>query len=187
MEWGCAAEHDNYDFNPKRLLWNAHAKYLENWLQCQNSHMQQVPSMLPGPVDQVMQTTCFNFTNQLYSLVSGDPALFGKLDNPFGKYVPPNGLLSTTNPGQWRNTAYWCHKVKDPAKDFMMPIITACDKTHLQKGGKPSIWPLLLTTSILNQKMQNNLMPIAWLTLAYVNNLLLKTNPPQRTEITTRN
>ena len=83
-----------------------------------------------------MQITCFNFTNQLYSLVS-DRALFGNMDNldvsvddPFGKYVPPSGLLSSVNSGQWYNSAYR-HEVKDPAKDFMMPIIFACDETYL--------------------------------------------------------
>jgi hypothetical protein len=90
-----------------------------------------------GPVEQAVQATCFNFTNQLYPLAS-DQALFGKLDNfdvnaddQFGKYVPPNLLHSTTNLGLWYNTAY-CHKVKDPVKDlFMMPIIMACHKTRL--------------------------------------------------------
>ena len=111
-------------------------KYLENWLQCQNSRPKQIPTPLPGPLHQVVQTTTFNFTNQLFTLVS-DQALFGNLDNldvtvgnPFGKYVPPNGLLSTVNSGQWYNSAYR-HEVKDPSKDFLMPIIFACDETHL--------------------------------------------------------
>ena len=176
MEWGRAAEHDNYNFNPTRSSRNAQVKYLEKWLQCQKSRPQQVPTTLPGPVPQVVQTTCFNFTNQLYSLVS-DRALFGNLDNldvnldnPFGKYVPPTGLLSTTNSGQWYNMAYR-HEVKDPSKDFMMPIIMACDETHLRKGGKAASWPILFTTSILNQKTRN--LPIAWRTLGYINDLSL--------------
>ncbi len=61
--------------------------------------------------------------------------------------------------------------MKDPSKDFMMPIIFACDETHLRKGGKAASWPLLFTTSILNQKSRN--LPIAWRTLGYINNLSL--------------
>jgi hypothetical protein len=106
-----------------------------------------------------------------------DRALFGNLDNldvnvddPYGKYVPPNGLLSTVDSGQWYNSAYR-HKAKDPSKDFMMPIIFACDETHLRKGGKASSWPLLFTTSILNQKTHN--LPIAWRTLGHINNMSL--------------
>jgi hypothetical protein len=110
-------------------------------------------------------------------MLISDQVLFGNLDNldvnvddPFRKFVPPNGLLSTVNSGQRYNMAYR-HKVKDPSKDFMMPIIFACDKTHLQKGEKAASWPLLFTTSILNQKARN--LPIAWRTLGYINDLSL--------------
>jgi hypothetical protein len=92
------------------------------------------------------------------------------VNDPFGKYVLPNGLLSTTNLGQWYNKAC-SYKVKDPAKDFIVLTIMACDKTHLQKDGNASSWPLLFTTSILNQEMRD--LPIAWHTLGYINNLLL--------------
>jgi hypothetical protein len=58
--------------------------------------------MLPGPVLQVVQTTCFNFTKQLYSMVSNH-VLFGKkldnldanADDPSDKNAPINRLLST--------------------------------------------------------------------------------------------
>jgi hypothetical protein len=106
-----------------------------------------------------------------------DRALFGNsvnldvnVDDPYGKYVLPNGLLSTVNSGQGYNSAYR-HEGKDSSKDFMMPIIFACDETHLQKGGKASSWPLLFTTLILNQKTRN--LPIAWRTLGYINDLSL--------------
>jgi hypothetical protein len=59
MEWGRAAAHDNHNFNPTRALRNAQVKYLEKWLQFQKSRPQQVPTHLPGPPDQVVQTTCF--------------------------------------------------------------------------------------------------------------------------------
>ncbi len=176
IEWGRAAVHDEYNFHPTRTSRTAQVKYLEKWLQFQKCRPQQIPTNLPGPGDQVVQTTCFNFTNQLYSLVS-DRALFGNLDkldvnvdDPFGKYVPSSGLLSTVNSGQWYNSAYQ-HEVKDPSKDFMMPIIFACDETHLRKGGKAASWPLLFTTSILNQQTRN--LPIAWRTLGYINDLTL--------------
>jgi hypothetical protein len=59
----------------------------------------------------------------------------------------------------------------DPSKDFMTPIVFAYDETHLQKGGKAASWPLLFTTSILNQKSRN--LPIAWRTIGYINDLSL--------------
>jgi hypothetical protein len=176
MNWGSAERLDNYHFNPTRSSRKAQVKYIEKWLQCQYSCPQQIPTPLPGPFPQVVQTITFNFTNQLFTLIS-DQVLFGNLDNlnvnvddPFGKYVPPNGLVSTVNSGQWYNTAYR-HKVKDPSKYSMMPIIFACDETHLQKGGKAASWPLLFTTSILTQKSRN--LPIALRTLGYINDLSL--------------
>ncbi len=52
-----------------------------------------------------------------------------------------------------------------------MPIIFACEETHLLQGGKTASWPILFTTSILNQKTRN--LPIAWRTLGYINDLSL--------------
>jgi hypothetical protein len=124
IEWGRAANGNNYHFYPQQLTRKAQVKYLETCLQCQKSRPQQIPTTLPGPVIQVVQTTCFNFSQQLYSNLVADHALFGKLHNldvninePFGKFVPTNGLLSTTNSGQWYNQAYH-HEVKDPTPDF---------------------------------------------------------------------
>jgi hypothetical protein len=61
--------------------------------------------------------------------------------------------------------------VKDPSKDFMMPIIFAYDETHLGKGGKAASWPPLFTTPILNQKTRN--LPIAPRTLDYIIDLTM--------------
>ena len=170
IEWGQSAQLDTYDFDPQRSTRNGQIKYLEKWLKLQNSRPQELLTTLPGPLEQSVQTTCFNFTNQLYSLVS-DRVLFGNLDNLdvnnediFGKYVATNGLLSTINSGQWYHNAY-LHEVTDPGNDFLMPIIMACDETHLRQGGKAASWPIVFTTSILNQKMRNR--PIAWRTLGY--------------------
>ena len=65
IEWGRVAEHYKYNFNPARTSRTVQVKYLEKWLQMQKSRPQHVPTNLPGPHDQVVQTMCFNFTNQL--------------------------------------------------------------------------------------------------------------------------
>ncbi len=116
---------------------------------------------------EAIQVTRFNFTNQLHALLS-DPALVGNLDNldvnrddPFAKYVPPSGRLSTVNSGAIYNLAYK-NRCKQP-NDFLVGIIFACDETKLQKGSKAGSWPLMFTVSILNQKMRN--LPIVWKSL----------------------
>jgi hypothetical protein len=61
---------------------------------------------------EAIQVTRFNFTNQLHALLS-DHALVGNLDNldvnpadPFAKYAPPSGRLSTVNSGAIYDLAY---------------------------------------------------------------------------------
>jgi hypothetical protein len=129
-----------------------------------------VKLVLPGPAMEAIQVTWFNFTNQLHALLS-DPALVGNLDDldvnpadPFAKYTPPSGHLSTVNSGAIYNLAH-----KNPCKkpdDFLVGIIFACDETKLQKGSKAGSWPLMFTVSILNQKMRS--LPIAWKSLGYI-------------------
>jgi hypothetical protein len=74
---------------------------------------------------EAIQVTRFNFTNQLQALLS-DPALVGNLDNldvnpadPFAKYAPPSGHLSTVNSGAIYDLAYKnrckkpdCHRLR---------------------------------------------------------------------------
>ena len=50
-----------------------------------------------------------------------------------------------------------------------MPIIFACDETKLSSIGKTSCWPLMFTTTILNQEMRNK--SIAWRPLGYLTDL----------------
>jgi hypothetical protein len=60
---------------------------------------QRILSLLPGAVMQTIQVTWFNFTNQLYALVSDNALLLcGNLDNlgvnlvdPFAKHTSPLG------------------------------------------------------------------------------------------------
>ena len=86
-------------------------------------------------------------------------------DNPFGKYKFKGDYLTTINSGAWYQTAYK-NLIKDPEKDFLLPICFACNKTKLSKTGKNGCWPLLFTTTIFKQKLQNN--ALAWRPLGYI-------------------
>jgi hypothetical protein len=89
--------------------------------------------------------------------------------DPFVKYAPPSGRLSTVNSGAIYDLAYK-NRCKKP-DDFLVGIIFACDETKLQKGSKAGSWPLMFTVSILDQKMRN--LPIAWKSLGYIFDLSL--------------
>jgi hypothetical protein len=75
--------------------------------------------------------------------------------DPFGKYVSPRGLLSTVNSGGHYAKAYKKHLVKDPSKDFLLPIIFACDGTKVKSFRKDVCWPLVFMTGLFNQKLHN--------------------------------
>jgi hypothetical protein len=71
----------------------------------------------------------------LYSLLS-DPDFVSDLNNfdvnpanPFGKYKSEGNYLSTVNLGAWYQQAYK-NLVKDPAKDFVVPILLAAIVLH---------------------------------------------------------
>ena len=64
--------------------------------------------------------------------------------------------------------------IKSPDTEFLIPIIFACDETKVSNQGKTSSWPLLFTTSILNQTMRNK--PSAWRLLGHIPDLRLNTS-----------
>ena len=132
----------------------------------------EVTTMIPtSDGHQNVPVTVFDFKSQLMALLK-DPQLFGDLNNLdvnpqdiFGKYRAHNNCLSTVNSGYRYKQAYQT-MVVNPTKDFLMPIIFACDETKVSSMGKGACWPLMFTTSILNQEKRN--LPRAWKPLGYV-------------------
>ena len=134
---------------------------------------------------QAVNVTVFDFKSQLLSLINHS-SLFNDLDNldvnpknRFGKYKSENHIISSVNSGNRYELAYNT-LINDPEKDFLMPIIFACDETKVSSQGKGSCWPLLFTTSILNQSSRN--LPTAWKPLGYIydTSLLLSQNEERK-------
>ena len=121
----------------------------------------QVKTLLPtANQPQVVDVTVFDFKKQLLSLIHDD-FLFGQtsnldinLEDPFGKYRSNNWILSVTNSGHRYQLAYQT-MIKNPKKEFLMPIIFASDETKVSSQGKASCWPLLFTTTVINQSKRN--------------------------------
>ena len=160
---------------------------LENWMpHMQRCKPHQVDVLLPTANNpQRVQITVFDFKTQLLSLLN-DKFLFENISNldinpndPFGKYRAPNRILRTINSGHRYQLAYQ-NLIKDEKKEFLLPIIFACDETKVSSQGKTSCWPLLFTTTILNKKSRN--LPIAWRPLGYIydTSLLLSQNEEKR-------
>jgi hypothetical protein len=170
LNWATEAKQLKYGFCPQCTTRKAQIKYIKKLAQLQYCHPETIPLTLPG--DGVfIPVTWFPFINMLYSLL-GDPKLVSDLsnlhvnpDNPFGKYKSEGDYLTTVNSGAWYQTAYK-DLIKDPEKDFLLPISFACNETNLSKTGKTCCWPLLFTTTIFNQKLRNN--ASAWRPLCYI-------------------
>ena len=111
-----------------------------------------------------MNVTVFNFKNQLLNLLK-DRTLSGNLqnldvdpNNPFRHYKAKDDYLSAVNSGNRYQYAYK-EMITSPDTEMLIPIIFACNETKVSNQGKASSWPLMFTTSILNQTMRNK--PIA--------------------------
>ena len=153
-----------------RTTRRAQIKHIKKLAQLQYCRLETIQLTLPGD-GAVIPVTRFPFINMLYSLLT-DPNLVSDLSNldvnpanPFGKYETEGNYLSTMNSSTWYQKAYK-NLIKDPAKDFLLPICFACDETKLSKTGKTGCWPLLFMTTIFNQKLHNN--TSAWCPLGYI-------------------
>ena len=183
VEWAQEASQSKVSFLDLCKSRKGAVHQLEKWMPpaLTSKPIEAVAELPTNSETQNVPVTIFDFKQQLLSLLN-DHDLFGNLENLdvnptniFGKYQYPNQLLSTVNSGYRYKLAY-STMVQDPSKDFLMPIIFACDETKVSSQGKGSCWPLMFTTSILNQKKRN--LPNAWRPLGYVydTSLLLSSN-----------
>lgn len=173
QKWALDAKLQGYNFNPSRFTRDAEIKYIRRWLNMECVSPDTIMCPLPGPDEIEVPVTRFDFTSQLLSLLS-DKRLVADLNNldvnindPFGKYVSENGLLSCFNSAQFYENAHR-HCIKGP-NDFLCCIIFACDEAKLQQGSNTGACPLMFTTSLFNQKMRNT--TVVWKPLGYIYSL----------------
>ena len=169
MHWAREAQDLKYGFNPTCTKRSSQVRRLRKWLHMEHVFPTQRPVQLPF-TDHSLPVTCFDFVPMLHSLLS-DPVLVGDLaqldvtpNDPFSRYNNGHGHLTCFNSGQW----YWdAHRrLCTQPRDFLVPIIFACDETKVVNIGKLTCWPLMFTTSLLNQDLRN--LPIAWRPLGYI-------------------
>ena len=157
--WASDAKANGYDFNPTRASRPAQIQYLIKWQNLSHCLPYKVPITFPEDNLRI-EVTKFNFTAQLYSLLT-DSQLTGSLDqldvnpdNPFEQYKSPDGMLGPFNSGSWYHKA-WKHLCQPDSNDWLCSIIFGCDETlvgsHL---GRASVTPLVFTLSIFNEGLQ---------------------------------
>ena len=175
LQWGQDAYNQGYNFVPRHGNKESLISSLQTQLRLEHFRPEKIAIQLPGDNLRV-EVTRFNFTKGLHSLLR-HPDLTSKMENldvnptdPFGKYVSPNGRLGAVNSGkEWYHKAYQTC-IKDPTTDFLVPVCFACDESKLN-GGNTGCWPLMFSTTIFNQTLQNK--SIAWRPLGYIYDLTI--------------
>jgi hypothetical protein len=170
LNWAREANKMKYEFRPARTTRRAQINYIEKLAQLQHCRPETIQLKLPGD-GVVVPVTRFPFVNMLFSLLT-DTNLVSDLsnldvnpDNLFGKYQSEGDYLTVPNSGAWYQSAY-DDVIKDPEKDFLLPICFACDETKLTKTGKTGCWPLMFSTTLFNQKLRNNVS--SWRPIGYI-------------------
>jgi hypothetical protein len=106
----------------------------------------------------------FDVRHQIKSLLA-EP-LFHDISNlvvnkedPFGKYVPPNGVLDEIQSGAWYSRTY--DKILETHNDsdlpaMVLPLKIYCDKTGVDPMmQRHSLEPVMFSLTIINRSMQN--------------------------------
>ena len=174
MKWAKAAHINQYNFMPQHETYQGQIANLYHALQ---SHAYQPYEQLvhlpskDGSSD-VSSVIVFDFVAQLFSLLS-DPCvntienLVFHPNDPFGKYVPPDGRLGEMMSGEWYANA-WDHMEASGTKDFLIPIILYIDKTVLSQSNKLSVYPVTMSLGIFTEQARRN--PSFWRPLGYITN-----------------
>ena len=111
------------------------------------------------PDNLMLNVTCYDFSTMLSALMNDKKLnqitnLIVNPEDPFAKYVSPNGKLGEINSGYWYHQAY-NNLVTDSKEDFLLPIIFAMDKTTISNSANLHVYAIMFTTSIFNQSIRN--------------------------------
>ena len=190
IEWAIAVETSTLTFSDVLKTRTGLINALERWMPNVEANAPEVvtTSLSTNGQPEEVDVVVFDFQNQLLSLLQ-DTSLFGNIDNldvnpldPFNQLETTTTVLDCVNAGQRFARAYK-NMIQYPEKQFLLPIIFASDETKVSSQGKTSCWPLLFTTSILNQSQRN--LPTAWRTLGYIYDVGIKTSNNEEKQFTT--
>ena len=118
-----------------------------------------IKSVTLPPDNLELNVTCFDFSSMLCSLLNDKELnqlsnLVVNQNDHFGKYISPTGKLGEVNSGRWYQDAY-SNLVKDPANDFLLPIIFAMDKTTISSTLDLHVYAIMFTATIFNLCTRN--------------------------------
>ena len=173
MDWARDAAQSGYKFTPHQDSYRAQLETISRWVGMAHLKPKVVSVPLPGarPTDTIPVTT-FDFVSQFHSLLSdktlNQPCnLVINSDDPFTRYIPPDGRLGESLSGTWYADA-WEHMTTSTDCDFMIPIILYIDKTQMSLSGKLSLFPVQMSLAIFTEEIRRK--SRAWRPLGYIAN-----------------
>ena len=76
--------------------------------------------------------------------------------DPFGRYMSPDGRLGEVNSGKWYNCAYQNLINEDaPVPEFLIGVILYCDKTGTSVQQRHGLEPLMMTFTLFQEHICN--------------------------------
>jgi hypothetical protein len=151
--WAENAYQTGYRFNPRTKHFNTMMKELQEWTQLGDLRPTQKMVTLAKDGFQV-PVVCFDFPAVICSLFNDREVnqlknLVINPDDPFGKYVFPDGKLNDVNSAQIYEVAY--DHCCTSEKDFLALVILYMDKTVISQTKEGlSALPVMMTVATFN-------------------------------------
>jgi len=122
---------------------------------------------------EVVQLQVFDFPQQMEDLFQGNIDLFTNTKNlvlnvedPFSKYIPPEGRLLEIMDGDRYQEAHASLCIDESKGDFLCPIVMYCDKTGIDKMNRYGLEPVTVTVGFLSEEARRD--PNVWKTIALI-------------------
>ena len=156
MNWGRNCLSDEYNFQPCPQRYESQIRNLTQLVGMEGCRPTKVPVCLE-PDSLMLDVVVFPFATMLSSLLNCPilnkiENLVVDLDDRFGRFKSPGGLLDEVNSGQWYQDTY-DNTITDPDNAFLAPIIFTMDKTVISEASHLSVYVILFTTSIYNREV----------------------------------
>jgi Plavaka transposase len=158
---------------PHQALYQSQLGAIAKWVGMEHMHPSVVEVQLPGlRATDTISVTTFDFTSQFHSLPSDKelniPGNLGiNQQDPFTRYMPPDGRLGECLSGSWDNNA-WDHMEANTDWNFMIPIVLYIDKTKLSLTGKLTLFPVTMSLSMFTEVTRHQ--SRAWRTVGLIAN-----------------
>jgi Plavaka transposase len=141
---------------PQQASYQSQLGTILRWVGMEHMHPSVVEIPLPGlRAADTIEVTTFDFISQFHSLLSDRELnipenLVVNQQNPFTRFIAPDGRLGECLSGSWYNNA-WEHMEATMDCNFMTPIILYIDKTKLSLTGKLTLFPVTMSLSIFTE------------------------------------